>query len=110
MLQGSPLRRDEKAAAAFGLSAAEVWGGDAQDQDGELQELWPEHVTPVALFQRMRGQWRMGACGPVALDYGALDAVARMLRIKRGELRQAFEPLRVMEAEALAWFAEQMGD
>lgn len=116
MLQGPPARRDapggvDEAAAAFGLRPEQVDGpGGLNCTDDAAPpgcELWPEHAGPVGLFARMAGQWRMGPGGPVALDYTALPVVARLLRLGRRALREAFEPLRVMEAEALAWFAEQ---
>lgn len=105
MLQGTPHRRDiDAACAAFGIDAGRVEGPPAQDL--ELQ-LWPDNQTPAALFIAMAGQWRMAAGGPFALDYAALPVAAQMLRVKPRALRRAFAGLRVMEAEALAWFGEQ---
>ncbi len=107
MLQGTPGRRDmDQALAAFGITpaAAAQVGPHIEQQECPL---WPEHATPVAIFQRMRGQWRMGFGGPVALDYAALPVVCRAMGLSARAQREAFEPLRVMEAEALVWFAEQ---
>lgn len=107
MLQGTPHRRDiDEACAAFGIPAGSVEGPQTTDED---LQLWPEHATPLAIFQCMAGQWRMGPGGPIALDYTALPVVCAALRVRPGEMRRAFEPLRVMEAEALAWFGERMG-
>ena len=108
MLAGTPSRRDlDAACAAFGVAASEVDDG-AQDA-GEVLELWPEHADVVRVFQRMAGQWRLGPGGPVALDYTALPVVLGLMRMGRRAGREVFEPLRVMEAEALAWFDEQQG-
>ena len=110
MLQGTPSRRDvDDACAAFGIDPQRLGGPQAAHDDNEGFDLWPEHATPVAIFIRMAGQWRMGPGGPIALDYNALPVVCAALRIKPGALRQAFEPIREMEAEALRWFAEQRG-
>ena len=108
MLTGTPGRRDlDAACAAFGVAPGAVV--DAAAAADQAPELWAENVDAAALFQRMAGQWRMGAAGPIALDYTALPVVVQALRIKRRAAREAFEPLRVMEAEALAWFDEQQG-
>lgn len=52
-------------------------------------------------------QWRIAMGGPTGLDYAAIPATARLIGLAGGKLRRAFAGLRVMEAEALAWFAEQ---
>ena len=110
MLQGTPSRRDfDAAAAAFGLDGAAIDGAHTGADVDQGCELWPEHAVPVAIFQRMAGQWRMGPGGPYALDYTALPVVLRALRVGRAAQREAFEPLRAMEAEALRWFGEQQG-
>lgn len=111
MLSGPPGRRDlDAACAAFGVApgvlADLAAAGEAPGLDGQCA-LWADNVDAAVLFQRLCGQWRMGPGGPVALDYTALPVVAGLLRLGRRRQREAFEPLRVMEAEALAWFDEQ---
>lgn len=69
-------------------------------------ELWPENVDAVRLFELMMSQWRVGPAGPTGLDYAAVPAVARLLRLRGGALREAFGGLRVMEGEALRAMAE----
>lgn len=106
MLSGPPGRRDlDAACAAFGVAPG-VAADDSLGLDGQCA-LWADNVDAAVLFQRLCGQWRMGPGGPVALDYTALPVVAGLLRLGRRRQREAFEPLRVMEAEALAWFDEQ---
>lgn len=108
MLAGTPSRRElDKTCAAFGVSADDVDPLHPGSDADEGVALWPEHVDAVAIFQRMAGQWRMGAAGPIALDYTALPVVVQALRIKRRAARDAFELIRVMEAEAMDWFSEQ---
>jgi hypothetical protein len=108
LLAGSRGRRavDEQACAAFGASPGEVAG--PAHEDAAVCELWPETVGALRLFEAMMSQWRVSGMGaPTGLDYAAIPATARLLGLERGALRRAFEGLRVMEAEALAWFAEQ---
>lgn len=109
VLAGTPSRRDAEhrrdSLAAFGVTEGDL--GNADEPATEVFELWPENCTPVGLFMRMRGQWRMAPGGPIALDYSVLPTVAKLMRIGRRDLREAFEPLREMEAEALAWIEEQ---
>ena len=86
----------------WGLSASQL-----AQTDKEPPSLWPENETPVLLFDRMLTQWRMGFSGPVGLDYSALPLVAQTLRIGRRALREAFDGLRVCEAEALRVMRER---
>lgn len=117
-MQGHPGRPcDDDAAAAFGLTVNQAYGEPASNAGAVAAEgtdetfgLWPENVQAVAIFQRMQGQWRMGFGGPVALDYTALPVVAAAMGLRRRVLRAAFEPLRLMEAAALGWLAEQRGN
>lgn len=90
----------DAAAAAFGLALPAA--------EREECELWPENAKAIALFEALMSQWRMGAMGgATGLDYAAIPAVAAMLGLRGGALRRAFDGLRLMEAEALRWFAEQ---
>lgn len=55
----------------------------------------------------MTTQWRTGMAGPTGLDYTALPVVFRLQRTPRNEQQDTFECIRVMEAEALAYFGEK---
>lgn len=102
MLEGPQDRRDrDDALAAFGLVAE-----GEPDEDDQALELWPETETPLLIFSALLTQWRMGPTGAVGLDYAVLPVVERRLGITRQQSREAFEGLRVMEREALAWIAE----
>lgn len=70
-------------------------------------EVWETHWTAFRLFSALYGQWRMGPGGPVALDYLAIDPVARLLRIKPADTAAAFEALQVMEGAALTTIHER---
>lgn len=76
-------------------------------------EVMAENVTAVRLFVALRTQWRTVALSTMAkalivqtgLDYAAVETTARL---KRLELVDGdFDRLQVMEAEALAAFAEE---
>lgn len=64
-------------------------------------EVWETHWIAFRLFSALYGQWRMGPGGPVALDYLAIDPVARLLGIKPADTAVAFPALQVMEGAAL---------
>jgi hypothetical protein len=113
VLAGPPRRtaqaRDEYSDAleALGVAdtqAGEFVGGTAQAQDAEI---WPDQEVPLRLFCSLLTQWRMGAAGPVGLDYGVLPTVERRLGITPEQADAAFSDLQVMEDEALAWISEQ---
>lgn len=80
-----------------------------EDLDDADVEINPDNLTAVNAFIAMTTQWRVGFSGATGLDYTALPIVLRMQRVPRGEWDDAFECLRVMEAEALAIFGERNG-
>lgn len=59
------------------------------------------------LFAECMTQWRMGAAGPIGLDYAVLERQAALIGLRRREMRRTWPLLKVMEIEALSWFAEQ---
>lgn len=89
---------------------AAQWGlipTDAPQERDERLALWPENAIPVMIFEAMLSQWRMGMGGPIGLDYSALPAVGRLLRIRPRALRDAFPGIRLLETEALSAIAER---
>lgn len=54
------------------------------------------------VFVAMSTQWRTGMSGPTGLDYSAVPTVMRMQQVPRQDWPDAFDALRVLEAEALA--------
>lgn len=91
----------DAAAAAFGLAIPAT--------EPEEHELWPENASATRLFEALMSQWRVGPAGPTGLDYAAIPATARLVGLAGRQLRNAFNGLRVMEAEALRWFGERRG-
>ena len=70
-------------------------------------EVWPENIAALNVFIAMNTQWRNGFSGPTGLDYNALPSVLRLTGIPRKEWADAFECVRVMEAEALRVMQER---
>lgn len=105
MLEGPPAPRGQremdKAAAALGVTLPP----DEDDDQDERCEVWPDTLTAVLLFQRMTSQWRMGPRGPIGLDYAVLPLVAPAAGVSTQQACEALDDLRVMEQEALEWFA-----
>lgn len=76
------------------------------NEDESSTELWPDTQDAFALFSGMLTQWRMGASGPIGMDYGAMPIVERRMGLSPERAEAAFPDLQVMEAAALEWFAE----
>lgn len=85
--------------AAFGFQPEDL--GDAG------VDILPDNVMAVNAFIAMTTQWRVGANGATGFDYTALPVVFRLQQIPRKDHSDTFEAVRVMEAEALAYFGEQ---
>lgn len=70
-------------------------------------EIWPECLDSVQLFLALATQWRIepmsGAV--LGLDYTAARAAMEMMGID--DTRQAFEDLRIMEAEVIRMTQER---
>lgn len=64
-------------------------------------DVWPDVWPAVEVFAAMGTQWRMGPSGPIGLDYGAIPAVLRLMRVGRDEWAGLFDDLRVIERAAL---------
>ena len=77
-----------------------------QVEEGSV-DVWPEHWTAVSAFSAMGTQWTVGMGGPIGLRYEALPVVLEMITVPRDEWPQVFACLRIMESEALAYFAER---
>ena len=69
-------------------------------------EVWPDVWPAFRLFEALGTQWRLGPGGPSGLDYTAIPCTAKMIGIKRKDLKDVFPDLRIMENEALAVMVE----
>lgn len=64
--------------------------------------LWPGNERSVEWFMELGTQWRVGAAGPVGLDYNAFFALAERRGLTGDDFEQVFVDLRILEDEALA--------
>ena len=90
----------EKAAAESGMPVAFL--KECEEFKYNDGTVYPDNVLPVSVFADMRNQWRVGVNGATGLDFGALQAVPIVRRIKDDdEYDDIFECLRIMESAAL---------
>lgn len=68
--------------------------------------VWPENQLPLQIFAALQTQWRSSFAGPTGLDYAAVPVVMDLYAVPADRRRQAFEDLRIMEAEALKVIAD----
>ncbi|QKL71504.1 hypothetical protein HI806_09525 [Ralstonia solanacearum] len=80
--------------AAFGLTLADI--------QPEPPDIWPENATTVEVFAHLGTQWRIGARGPIGLEYAAIPVVLMLLRVPPHEHADVFAGIRIMEHAALA--------
>lgn len=66
-------------------------------------EVPPELADAFALFERNQTQWRMGAGGPIGLDYMALYADLQLHGVQRKRQREVMGMLRMIERAALEY-------
>lgn len=65
-------------------------------------EVWAENVASVNFFLEYCGtQWRAGMGGATGLDYTAVIASLRTLRLGRERFDEVFADVRLMERAAL---------
>lgn len=96
------MQAEDEALAAFGLKRDEV------PEDAHLR-VWPENWDAVQLFIALATQWQVGFNGPVGLRYEAVPMVLRLRGVPRSGWPMLFDQVRLMEAEALKFFAERRG-
>jgi hypothetical protein len=69
--------------------------------------VWPENWAAVATFKTLVTQWRVGAGGPIGIDYGVVPFALRMAGVARSEWPEAFDGIQVMEDAALEFMRAQ---
>ena len=73
-----------------------------------MAEVWEENWPAVIFFSRLSTQWRYGGMGScTGLDYTAVLALLRTLRLPRAEADALFEDVQTMERAALAEMSER---
>lgn len=64
--------------------------------------MWPDNATTVEVFAHLGTQWRIGARGPIGLDYTAIPVVLELLQVAADQHTEVFAGIRIMEHAALA--------
>lgn len=88
----------EASALAFGLALP-----DEPEAPADVLDVWAENWPAVRLFCAMQTQLRFSFAGVEGFDYTALPVVEQRLGFKPKQAAQAFDNLRVMERELIAW-------
>jgi hypothetical protein len=78
----------------FGLTTADY---DAQN----TVYVFPDNVRAANLFSSLGNQWRVGSCGPYALDYNVLYSKMDRMSLSADEYDELEEEIRIMEDAAL---------
>ncbi|WP_313444087.1 DUF1799 domain-containing protein [Stenotrophomonas indicatrix] len=65
-------------------------------------ELWPECVLPIELFSRVATQWRVGAGGPIGLDYNVVYQELQREALMPDKHDEVMAGIRIIERAALA--------
>lgn len=63
--------------------------------------MWPDNATTVEVFAHLGTQWRVGARGPIGLDYAAIPVVLQLLQVAAELHAEVFAGIRIMEHAAL---------
>lgn len=63
--------------------------------------MWPDNATTVEVFAHLGTQWRIGARGPIGLDYTAIPVVLQLLQVAADQHAEVFAGIRIMEHAAL---------
>ncbi len=70
----------------------------------QVFHLWPEHVAALDAWLAVQTQWREGFNGATGLDYGGVEAWARISGLRGDARRERFAELQLMERATLrAW-------
>lgn len=84
-----------QAAAAMGLEI------EADEQQSDGLEAWPENEQTIKAFIGMGTQWNVGLSGVIGLRYEALPIVMRLIGVPSAERGNVFAGLRIMERAAI---------
>lgn len=77
------------------------------DYPEEDIEVYPDNWNAFIVFDSMSTQWRTGAIGATGLDYNVIPLVCSSVGIKKKEIPEILQDIRVLESEALKVMIEQ---
>lgn len=103
LMGGTPVDQCESFFAAIGAPS----GLQKLFKEQAEVDVFPENWKTVEVFASVMTQWRIGMSGPTGLDYAVLPGVMGMLGIGRGDRKDVFDGVRVMESEALKVLSEK---
>lgn len=83
------------------------FGLTKEDIPDEVVEVFPDNWKAFLTFDSMSTQWRVGGLGATGLDYSVLPLVCSSVGIKKKEIPEILQDLRVLESEALKVMIEQ---
>lgn len=63
--------------------------------------VWPENWVPFQILSGAVTQWRVGAGGPIGLDYGVVKWLMDLHKVKKKDHLLTLQAIRTMEAVAL---------
>ncbi len=69
-------------------------------------ELWPECALPIEIFSRVSSQWRVGAGGPIGLDYNVVYYELDREGLEGDRRDEVMAGIRIVEGAALAHMAD----
>ena len=84
-----------------------MYGLTLDDLGDTAAQVWPENLPAVNAFIALSTQWRVGMAGATGIDYTAVPTVLRLTGLPRADWPDAFDGLRIMEAEALEIMRER---
>lgn len=64
-------------------------------------DVWDENWDVLAMFRSYASQWRIGPCGPMALDYGVFQHAMERKGITGDEYDEWIDKLSTIENAAL---------
>lgn len=83
------------------LDELEPFGLTLDDFPPPSVDLWPENWPPIQIFTRLSTQWRVGAGGPVGLDYNVVFHELDRKGLADDEYDDMMAAIRVIESTAL---------
>lgn len=64
-------------------------------------EVWPDNWLPYQIFCDVSRQWVCGPSGPIGLDFGAVEWVVGLYKVKPKKQLEVLHAIRILESSAL---------
>jgi hypothetical protein len=76
-----------------------------EDFPEPVVDVWSENWPGIQLFSRLSTQWRVGAGGPVGLDYSVIFHELDRKGLPENDYDEMMNTIRVIESAALEHFS-----